>query len=186
MIYKDIVIIVISVLAFLLGGVLVYWRENKKSFQEKVFEYKYLAYKDILEQIGVYYQEVYAFLDEFQHFDGTVEEWTKIFQEECPEYYSKARQLDRLYFKYLSLLPENQLNKLRALTRLANAHVTSHFHFKTSLPHDSYDKLWEMFIDFAETARKDLSTNILNATLNKRLSQQFYPISISRKKPDEA
>ena len=180
--YKDIITIVLSLATFFLVGILVYWRENRKSFQEKIFEYKYAAYKEIVEQIGIYHQEVFALLETFQDFEGTEEEWQKIMLEECPEYYDKARMLDRLYFKHLVILPEKQLERLRELNFLAAGHVTNHFHFKTPAPHLSYDRIWDGLIDFALEARKDISTDILNSTLSKRLSHQFYPISLPKKK----
>ena len=47
---------------------------------------------------------------------------------------------------------------------------------------DIYDRIWEGLTDFVESARKDLHTDLLNMTLNKRLSNQFYPISFTPKK----
>ena len=183
--YKDIITIVISVCTFLLGGTLVYWRENRKSFQEKIFDYKYLAYKEIIEQIGMYHQDIFGLLEEFQEFEGTEEQWTLKMPELYREYYPKAKELDRLYFKHLAILPEGQLNKLRDLTRLSVGHITNHYHFGSNFPHDSYDRLWTQLIDFAIEARKDLSTDLLNNTLSKRLSQQFYPIALPKKYSSE-
>ena len=184
--YKDVITIVISVCTFLLGGALVYWRENRKSFQEKIFEYKYNAYKEIVEQIGIYYEDIYGLLEEYQDFEGTEEEWSKKMPELFREYYPKAKELDRLYFKHLVILPEEQLNRLRKLTQLSIGHITNHYHYHTIYPHDSYSRLWTQLIDFALEARKDLSTDLLNNTLSKRLSQQFYPISLPRKKVSDA
>jgi hypothetical protein len=180
--YKDLVTILISVLTFFFIGLLVYWRENKKSFQEKIFEYKYAAYREILEQIGIFYQDSFTLLDEFQNFEGSEEEWRTFMLNECYTHYEKAKLLEKLYFKHLIILPENQLNKLRELTDLATGHITNHFHYKTNAPHESYDRLWSGIINFALESRKDISTDILNSSLGKRLSLQFYPISLPKKK----
>ncbi|MCH7410192.1 hypothetical protein MM239_12360 [Belliella sp. DSM 111904] len=173
---------VIGLLAFLIGVLLVYWRENKKTFQEKIFEYKFEAYREILEAIGTYYQDVYNFLERFQNFDGSEKEWELIFLKESGTYTSKAMRLELLFYKYLSTLPQKQLELFREITLLAQGHITNHFHCRSSFPHDSYDRLWDLFIDFSEEARKDLGYDILNSSLNKRLSQQFYPVEIPRKK----
>lgn len=178
--YKDIITLITSFCTFLIGGALVYWRENRKSFQEKIFEYKYTAYKEIIEQIGMYYQDVFSLLAEYQEFEGTEEQWLQKMPELFREYYPKARELDRLYFKYLAILPEDQLNRLRDLTRLSVGHITNHYHYRSGFPQDSYDRLWDKLINFAIEARKDLSTDLLNSTLSKRLSQQFYPITLPK------
>lgn len=176
---------IIGLLSFIVGGLLVYWRDNRKSLQEKIFEYKFEAYREIIEAIGIYYQEVFGFLDDFQNFEGNQEEWEKVFLKECHLYYSKANKLELLFYKYLSTLPQNQLERFRELTLLAQGHITNHVHFKSSYPHDSYDRIWDMYIDFSEEARKDLGFDVLNTTLNKRLSHQFYPIEIPRKKSND-
>lgn len=36
-------------------------------------------------------------------------------------------------------------------------------------------------MEFAEEARKDISINIINSSLNKRLVEQFYPIKLPKK-----
>lgn len=178
----DIIKVIIPVLTFLLGGILVYWRENKKSFQEKIFDYKYIAYKEILQEIGMYYEEVYSLLNTYQFFEGTQDEWRIEFSGEFKKYVVKARKIDKLYYKNLNILPENLLTKLREFNFLAYGHLTHHAKINRDLPHRSYERLWELLLEFAEESRKDLSTDILNVTLSKRLSQQFYPISIPRKK----
>lgn len=174
MVLKD---VILPVLSFVLLGLIVYWRENRKAFQERIFEYKYLAYKEIIENIGMFHQKTFEFLDSFQHFEGTQQEWQNIFLEESSEYYSQARELDRFYFRYLTILPEHQLNLLRDIIQHCSAHVTAHIHFDSSIPHESHDQLWKKLMDFAEESRKDLSSNVLNITLNKRLTKEFYPIS---------
>jgi len=178
----EIIKVVIPVLTFLLGGILVYWRENKKSFQEKIFDYKYIAYKEILQEIGTFYEEVYSLLDIYQFFEETQEEWRINFSGEFKKYLEKARKIDKLYYKNLSILPENLLTKLREFNFLAYGHLTHHATLNSDLPHRSYERLWELLLEFAEESRKNLSTDILNVTLSRRLSQQFYPISIPRKK----
>lgn len=169
---------ILPFLSFIVGGLLVYWRENRKAFQEKMFEYKYVAYKEIIEQIGMFHQNVYDFLESYQSFEGTEQEWHKAFEEESGEYYAAAMELDRLYFRYLAILPEHQLNALRDLTQHCVSHVTVHHHFNTALPHESYDAIWQKLMSLAEAGRKDLSVNVLNITLSKRLTQEFYPISL--------
>ena len=174
MVLKD---VVLPVLSFVLLGLIVYWRENRKAFQERIFEYKYLAYKEIIENIGMFHQKTFEFLDLYQNHEGSEKEWQEVFLEESSAYYDQSRELSRLYFRYLTILPEHQLNSLQGLIQQCNAHVTSYFHYNTDIPSNSYDELWEMIMAFAEESRKDLSANVLNITLNKRLTKEFYPIS---------
>lgn len=178
---KDIITSVIAICSFFVGGIIVYLRENRKLFQEKIFEYKINAYKEILEELGMYYEDTFSFLDYFQDYEKTEDEWLIESQPHFKEYFKKAFALKRLYYKNMVLLPELQLQQLHKILSRCVSHITSHHHIKTSMPHDSYDNLYELIIDFAEQARKDISIDIVNNTLNKRLVETFYPISLSKK-----
>lgn len=177
---KDLITILVSVFTFCIGGILVYWRENRKLFQEKIFEYKFNAYKEIVEEIGMYYQDVFSFLEFFQNYEGEKEKWFEEAKDYFNEYYKKAFGLEKLYYKNLILLPDEQLDRLRELTGGCISHITHHYHIGTSIPHGSYDKIFELLMEFAEEARKDISINIINSSLNKRLVEQFYPIKLPR------
>ncbi|MCE7040083.1 hypothetical protein [Dyadobacter sp. CY312] len=175
---KELISLLIPLLSFIVVGVLVYWRENRKQFQEKIFEYKFQAYREIGEEVGMYCQDVFNFLDSFQFYEGSKEEWLEESKDEFKEYYAKAFALERLYYKNLILLPDDQLNRLRELTGRCVRHITVHHHLGTDLPHTSYDMLLDMLYEFLEEGRKDLSVNLINSSLNRRLSEQFYPINL--------
>lgn len=178
---KDIITSVLAIFSFVLGGIIVYYRENRKLFQEKIFENKINAYKEILEEIGIYYEDVFRFLEYFQEYEKTENEWNIDSLPFFKEYYKKAYDLKRLYYKNLVLLPESQLVKLDKLLSRCISHITNHSHIRTAFPHDSYGNLYDQYIEFAEQARQDISINILNISLNKRLVESFYPISLPKK-----
>lgn len=178
--YKDILPIVTTILAFVSGNILAIIRQNKKQFQETFFDIKITAYREVIMSLGKFYSDVYSFLDEYQFFEGSKEEWEEQFKKSCGEYYDKAKSLEDLYFKHMVILPQGILDLLWEATQLSMALVTSHYHFKSDIPHNTYDKLWTLIADFGEQCRKDLSTNIINRSLNKRLINGLYPINIKR------
>jgi hypothetical protein len=180
---KDIIAVVLPTLTLILGVGFVYWRENKKLFQEKIFEFKLNAYKEILEETGLFYDEIFAFLELLQDYEKSEDEWNIDAQEHFKNYYKKAFGLKRLYYKNIALLPEEPLAELNQLISRCISHVTMHSHIKTDLPHDSYENLYEKIMDFAELARKDLSINLLNSSLNNRLVLDFYPINLPKQPP---
>ncbi|NID13749.1 hypothetical protein [Fibrivirga algicola] len=178
---KDIILTTVACLSFLVSGLLVYWRENKKLFQEKIFEQKLGAYKEVLEELGMYYEDVFSFLNFFQYYDKSEEQWLIDSKPYFDEYFPKAFALKRLYYKNLILLPEPQLTHLNETLGRCIRHITVHHHIHTTIPFDSHDELYDLIATFAEKAREDLSISVLNAALNKRLAQEFYPISLPKK-----
>ncbi|MEZ0485403.1 hypothetical protein [Fibrella aquatica] len=178
---KDIALIILAVLSFLLSGILVYWRENKKQFQEKIFEQKLGAYKEIIEELGMYYEDVFSFLNYFQFYEQSAEQWLIDSKPYFAEYFPKAFALKRLYYKNLILLPEPLLTHLDEVLGRCIRHITVHHHIHTTIPLDSHDELYDLIAAFAEKAREDLSISVLNGTLNKRLAHQFYPIDLPKK-----
>jgi len=180
---KDIIAVVLPTLTLILGVGFVYWRENRKLFQEKIFEFKLNAYKEILEEVGLFYEDIFSFLERLQDYEKSEDEWNVDAKEDFSSYYKKAFALKRLYYKSMVLLPEEQLNELNLLMSRCISHVTMHSHIGTDLPHDSYHNLYEKINGFAELARKDLSINLLNASLNKRLVLDFYPIELPKNPP---
>lgn len=180
---KDVAAVILPALTLILGVGFVYWRENKKQFQEKIFEFKLNAYKEILEETGLFYDDVFTFLELFQEYEKSEDEWNIDAKEHFKDFYGKAFALKRLYYKNIALLPEEPLTELNDLVGRCISHVTMHSHIKTSLPHDSYENLYEKIMNFAELARKDLSINLLNASLNNRLVLDFYPINLPKQPP---
>lgn len=66
----QIFINLITVLLALFYFAFAQWKENRKQFQEKIFEMKINAYKDIIEQLGMVHEGMFNFLQEYQEFHG--------------------------------------------------------------------------------------------------------------------
>lgn len=182
-IMKEWIPVVISFMSFIVIGVFVYWRENRKLFQEKLFEYKYLAYKEISEDVGMFLQDVYRFLEYFQEYEGDEEKWNEDSLPYFKEFYGKAFLLEKLAYKHLILLPIDQIKRLQQLTSRCVSHVTVHSHIGTAMPHESYEDIENLLYIFMEEGRKDLNIDGINASLSKRLHYHFYPININLPRP---
>ncbi len=168
----------LPILIAFFGVFVVYWRENKKQFQEKIFELKINAYKEIIELYGTLYEDFFNFLDTFQEFTGTQNEWEVIERPLFVEYFKKGQTLRLLIYRYGALLPESIIEKMNDLTSTFMTQSTTFNTLKSSYPHDYYGYLETKLYEFIADCRQDLQTDALNTSIFKRISYNFYPIDI--------
>ena len=158
---------------------LTFIRENRKKFQENLYDLKLNAYKSIIKEIWNYHEDVFILMQDMQDFEGDKDAWTIEIQKASPEYYDKAYKLRDLVSEHILLLPNNSIEKLHEIAQLAIGHVTNHYHFDSGAVISSHDRLFDMYNDFIDLARKDLGINKINKSLNKRLARDLYPIGFS-------
>jgi hypothetical protein len=178
---KDYIPLITLIVTFFTFAI-IYWRENRKQFQDKIFEYKYLSYKEIITELGIHYETLFSLQQNLQDFEGTEEEWANHFQETCGEWYDMANEVDKLRHKHGLILPDAVYEKLVETTQTGIQVVTVHFHFDNAIAINSVDKYWEKYLEFIEVARQDLNINKLNLSLVHRLTDPFYPMKSPFKK----
>lgn len=157
---------------------LTYIRENRKKFQENLYDLKLDAYKNIIKEVWNFIEEAYNLNEEMQVFEGDKREWLAKFEKESSKYLDQAYELTVHSTENVLIFPENSIDKLNEIIRLSTSHVITAYHFDFEMMQESYNNLIESFNDFVNLARKELGTNKLNKSLNKRLARDFYPIGI--------
>lgn len=145
---------------------------RKKDFQDKLFNLKLDAYREINEaayqatrrlQIN---SEPFNRIYDFKNKD----EWAKFCEVNLNEQFKESFELQLLTYKHSLILPSIVVDKYHDFTGLCVAFVTMTHHFDTGLIVENQDRLWEMYIDLLNEFRKDLRIEIIDSSLQKRVS----------------
>lgn len=144
---------------------------KKKEFQDKLFQLKLDAYKELnnscyettqrLDINSSPFVEIYDTKDEDQ--------WVKHCKANMREQISKSFDLNKLIYKYSLILPSEIINKYHEFTNESISFVTMSYHFNTGLIIENQDRLWGLYIDILNSFRKDLEIDMIDSGLRKRI-----------------
>ena len=154
-------------------GYLTYKFSKKKDFEDKLFQIKIEAYKEINESCFKAFQkldvnstplvEIYDFKKE--------KEWKKYYKKNVTKLFSVGLNLEKLVFKHTIFLPPKIVDKLDNYSQYCISFITQYSHFNQKLNVESSDRLWEMYTELLGLLREDLKVLELDKGLVSRIKR---------------
>jgi hypothetical protein len=148
---------------------------RKKDFQNKLFQIKLDAYKDLstkcydayltLDINSTPFNEIYKI--------ETKEDWDSYFVKEITPLYQVGFKLQKSIYAYAYLLPDNIIEQYYAFSNLCLSLVTSSAHFDTELIINNSDQLFEDYVALVKLIKQDLKIEVINKGLLNRVSHPF-------------
>lgn len=154
-------------------GYLTYKFSKKKDFEDKLFQIKIEAYKEINEACFKAFQkldvnstplvEIYDFKNE--------KEWKNYYEKKVTKLFNIGFNLEKLTFKYTIFLPPEIVDKFDEYGQYCISYITQYSHFDSRLNCESYDRLWEMYTELLGLLREDLKVLELDKGLVSRIKR---------------
>jgi hypothetical protein len=145
---------------------------RKKDFQDKLYQLKLDAYKELNESCyeatqrldinSTPFVQIYDFKDK--------NEWTEYCKQNMGEQHHLSFNLQKLTYKNSLILPSDIVDKYHEFTNFCIAFVTSTYHFDTGTIINNQDRLWELYTDLLNSFRKDLKIETIDGGLRQRIS----------------
>jgi len=149
-----------------------YHHSRKKDFQDKLFQIKLDAYKELNAKCYDAYLTLNinsAPFNEIYKID-TKEEWRKYFDKEFMTLYKVGFQLQKTIYGHAYLLPNDVITKYYDFSNFCLSFVTMAAHYDAGLIIDSTDRMWDYYSDLVNLIRQDLKIEIINKGLLKRVT----------------
>lgn len=149
-----------------------YHHSRKKDFQDKLFQIKLDAYKELNARCYDAYLTLNinsAPFNEIYNIE-TKEEWDKYFDKEFMGLYKVGFELQEVIYSYAYLLPNDIIEKYYEYSNFCLGFVTMSAHFNTGLIVDNTGRLWEYYTDLVNSIRHDLKIEIIDKGLLKRVT----------------
>jgi hypothetical protein len=149
-----------------------YRHSRKKDFQDKLYQIKLDAYKelnmkcyDAFKQLNINSSP----FDEIYNID-TKPEWDIFFLREIPKLYYVGFQLQESIYNYAHILPNDVMESYYDFSNNCLSFVTNSAHFNIELIIDSTDRIWKQYAELIDITRKDLSIEKVDKGLFKRMN----------------
>lgn len=149
-----------------------YHHSRKKDFQDKLFQIKLDAYKDLnakcydayltLNINSTPFNKIYDFENKA--------DWDVFFDKEFKGLYKVGFQLQESIYGYGYLLPNDVIEKYFDFSNFCLGFVTMSAHFDTALIVDNSDRMWAYYIELLNLIRHDLKIEVIDKGLLKRVT----------------
>jgi hypothetical protein len=145
---------------------------RKKDFQDKLYQLKLDAYKELNDACYETTQRLDINSSPFVEIYDTKDkdEWLKYCETNMGEQISKSFDLQKLTYKYSLILPADIVDKYHEFTNKCISFVTISYHFDTGLIIENQDRLWDLYIDILNSFRKDLEIDTIDGGLRQRIN----------------
>ena len=150
-----------------------YHYSRKKDFQDKLFQIKLDAYKELnakcydafrtLNILSSPFSEIYNFEE------NEKEKWDEFFQKEISKLYHVGFKLQETIYGYAHLLPNSVIEQYYEFSNFCLGFVTMSAHFDAGLIINNTDRLWGYYTDLLNTIREDLKIETIDKGLLKRV-----------------
>jgi len=144
---------------------------RKKDFQDTLYKFKIEAYKTIVDECYTAYGDLnvnaHPFVTVYDYEDTA--EWKTKFQSEITQLFSVGFGLQKLVYRNSAFLPPEIVDQLHNYSEECLSFVTKASNGDTAIMVEQQDKLWDLLIELINAIRKDLKTDIIDATLASRI-----------------
>lgn len=144
---------------------------RKKDFQDKLFQIKLDAYKELneicyetLKRLDINstpFVQIYDFTNK--------EEWVEYCEKEMGEQIVLSFALKDFAYKYSLVLPTKILDQFNIFTNASLSFITMSYHFDTGYIIENQQKLHDIYWELLNMYRKDLNIESIDIDLKKRL-----------------
>ncbi|TFF37889.1 hypothetical protein [Mucilaginibacter psychrotolerans] len=149
-----------------------YHHLRKKDFQDKLFQIKLDAYRDLNAKCYDAYLTLNINSEPFNEIYNieTKEEWDKYFEKEFMGLYKVGFGLQESIYGYAYLLPTAVIEKYYDFSNFCLGFVTMSAHFDTGLIVDNTDRMWGYYAELLNLIRHDLKIEVIDKGLLKRVT----------------
>jgi len=150
-----------------------YSHSRKKDFQDKLYQLKLDAYKDLNAKCYDAYLALSSNAEPFDQLNeiDTPEEWDKVLGKASSKLYKIGYGLQESFFGYAYLLPDKVLDQYHEYSNFCIGFATMAFHYDTVLIADNTDRLWDYYTGLVNLIRQDLNIEVIDKGLLKRVSR---------------
>lgn len=156
-------------------GYLTYRFSKKKDFEDKLFQIKIDAFKEINDACFSAYQKLDVNSTPFvEMYDFKSEkEWRKYHKKKITPLFKIGIDIEKLVFKHTLFLPPKIVDKIDNYGQYCLSYITQYGHFDSGLNCESYDRLWEMYTELLGLLREDLKVLELEKGLVSRIKRMI-------------
>ena len=157
----------------LVVGYLTYRFSKKKDFEDKLFQIKIEAYKEINNACFKAFQKLDVNSTPFiELYDfKTKEKWEKYYEKNIIPYYNVGIGIEKLVFKHSLFLPQEIVGKVDEYGQFCLSYVTQYSHFNSGLNCESHDRLWELYTELLGLFKENLHVLELDQGLVSRIKR---------------
>jgi hypothetical protein len=149
-----------------------YKHSRKKDFQDKLYQLKLDAYKELNAKCYEAYKQLNSNSWPFSEiYNIEIEtEWDTFFVKEVSKLYHVGFELQELIYNHSHILPNEVIEAYNEFSNFCLGFVTKSAHYDTHLIVDSTGRLWGIYTELIDIIRNDLHIEKVNKDLFKRMN----------------
>lgn len=149
-----------------------YHHSRKKDFQDKLFQIKLDAYKELNAKCYDAYLKLNINSHPFNEVYNIISKtaWDIYFDKEITKLYHVGFNLQETIYSYSYLLPNDVIEKYYNFSSFCLSFITNSAHYDTGLMSDTTEKLWENYTQLINLIRHDLNIEMIDKGLLKRIA----------------